>query len=264
METIYACGGRLDLAITLPDDRATRKSGRIYLDEFCRTHRVPLVKTAHINDAAAVAAVRDHKIDWLFVIGWSQIAGKDLLAAPGRGVLGMHPTLLPQGRGRAAIPWAILKRLPKTGVTLFKMSEGVDTGPIVGQQEIELDPHVDATWLYAKVDAAHATLMADVWPRLLHDNLNIKPQDESLASEWPGRKPEDGKIDLTGSVSDAECLVRAVTRPYPGAFVEKPGGHQIIWKARVVNSGSGNEFIQFSDGVLECIETEWQPATPSK
>ena len=118
MQAIYDAGGHLDLAITLPDDRAVSKSGRVYLDTFCNAHAIPLIKSPNINDETVISAVREHEIDWLFIIGWSQIAHAEILAAPTRGALGMHPTLLPEGRGRAAIPWAILKGLHQTGQTL--------------------------------------------------------------------------------------------------------------------------------------------------
>jgi len=254
METICAAGFRLDLAITIPDDRARAKSGRVYLDEFCRRHCVPLLKVNHINDGAAVAAIRAHQIDWLLIIGWSQIAGVEVLSAPKSGVLGIHPTLLPIGRGRAAIPWAILKRLPETGVTLFQLSDGVDTGPIVAQLRIPLGPSADATWLYDRVNAAHVELIRSVLPQLAAGTLRPRSQDESRATTWPARQPEDGRIDLDGSVEDAECLVRAVTRPYPGAFVDRDGFRLLIWNARVVREPSPGLCVKFRDGILQCTE----------
>ena len=103
MQEIYACGGKLDLAITLGDEKAQNKSGRVYLDDFCDEHAVPLLKIDHVNDTAVQEAIGRHGIDWLFIVGWSQIAGPATLAAPSRGCLGIHPTLLPTGRGRAPI-----------------------------------------------------------------------------------------------------------------------------------------------------------------
>ena len=262
MEAIYEVGGRLDLALTLMDDQATAKSGRVYLDEFCARHGVPLVKARNVNNEDALAAIEAAGLDWLFIIGWSQIARERVLAAPRLGVLGMHPTLLPEGRGRAAIPWAILKRLEKTGVTLFKLDTGVDTGEILDQVEIPLRPDSDASELYAKVDAAHVALMKSAYPKLVAGTLQARPQDDSRATEWPGRKPEDGRIDLQGSAADAECLVRAVTRPYPGAFFERDGRRVIVWKASVVASEAdceGDLSLRFSDGWLRCLE--WEEAT---
>lgn len=263
IEAIYEVGGKLDLLLTLPDDRARQKSGRIYLDDFARRHAVPLVKVRHINDPASLVALADARLDWLFIIGWSQIAGPEVLAMPGHGVIGMHPTLLPEGRGRAAIPWAILKRLERTGVTMFRMDEGVDTGDIIAQIEIPMRPNVDAGELYDAVDAAHVTLMKQAFPQLAANAIALREQDEARATVWPGRKPEDGRIDLSGSVRDAECLVRAVSRPYPGAFFDEGGRRTIVWKAELAETDRSliNEapVLQFHDGTLRLIETEQVP-----
>lgn len=258
MEAIYEAGGKLDLVITLPDTKAKNKSGRIYLDEFCAKYGVPLLKTDHINDEVAVAAIKENSIDWLFIIGWSQIAGISVLSAPRRGVLGMHPTLLPEGRGRAAIPWAILKGLRETGVTLFKMDAGVDTGPIAAQISIPLAPRTTATELYAKVDRAHTELMRRAIPGLLSDTLMLREQDESQATDWPGRRPEDGQIDLRGSVWDAERLVRAVTKPYPGAFYFREEKKIIIWRATIAAAPPTPDvpYLGFHDGFL--LIDEWE------
>lgn len=255
MEALYDAGGQLSFVMTLEDDQAVNKSGRVYLDKFCTQHEIPLLKSRHVNNADVIEAIKAHEIDWLFIIGWSQIASEEVLVAPKRGVLGMHPTLLPQGRGRAAIPWAILKRLDKTGVTLFKLDAGVDTGPIVEQVEIPLSPTTDAQELYERVDGAHVELMKKVVPALMADELILREQDNSLATEWPGRRPEDGEINLNGSVQEAERLVRAVTRPYPGAFFIREGEKVVVWKARVVDSPSKNS-LKFEDGWLELIKFE--------
>lgn len=259
MEKIYEVGGKLDLVVTLPDDRAPNKSGRIYLDSFCAARSIPLLKANNVNDDIVVEAIERAGLDWLFIIGWSQIARDAVLHAPRRGVLGMHPSLLPEGRGRAAIPWAILKRLERTGVTLFKLDGGVDTGPILDQIEITLGPGTDAGTLYRDVDAAHTALIKSAYPRLEADKLALRDQDESRATIWPARRPKDGRLDLGGSVADAECLVRAVTRPYPGAFYVKDGRRIIVWKARILDGRQDCDAasrLDFRDGALCLLETE--------
>jgi len=260
MEAIYKAGGALSLAVTLPDDKAVNKSGRVYLDAFCAERDVPLFKTPHINDLKVIQEIRSANLDWLFVIGWSQIASLDVLSATNKGVFGMHPTLLPEGRGRASIPWAILKGLEKTGVTLFKMDAGVDTGQIAAQLEIPLEDNITATVLYEKVDAAHVGLIEYVIPLIMANNLCLIDQDEAKATVWPGRKPEDGRIDLDGSVHDAEKLVRAVTRPYPGAFYFMNGKKHIIWAAKILldksSCPSHAVCLEFFDGLLLIEESE--------
>lgn len=260
MEAIYKTGGRLDFAMTLPDEKSVSKSGRVYIDDFCSTHNIQLMKSSHVNNQEVIEQIKLADLDWLFIIGWSQIASPDVLNAPHKGVLGMHPTLLPEGRGRASIPWAILKELDKTGVTLFKMDQGVDTGPIAAQIEIPLSKTTTATQLYESVDAAHVQLINKVVPLILSDRLELTPQNDSLATEWPGRKPEDGQIDLNGSVYDAEKLVRAVTRPYPGAFCCIDGRVLIIWSAKVIDPSEFKnptcDYLNFTDGLLKLEDFE--------
>lgn len=260
IHAIYDAGGRIDFAVTLPDDKARTKSGRVYLDEFCAERGVPLVKTPHVNDPTFVEFLRQEQPDWLFIIGWSQIAGPGVLRAARRGVVGMHPTLLPEGRGRAAIPWAIIKGLTETGVTMFVLDEGVDTGPILAQLRLPLAPDETATSLYARVDDAHARLMRETWPQIAAGTANPRAQDERRATVWPGRTPADGELLPSMTVAEAERLVRAVTRPYPGAFVRDAPNARVIrvWAGRPAGAAAvaGAVRLEFADGGYDAAEWE--------
>jgi methionyl-tRNA formyltransferase len=263
MEEIYKVGGHLDLVLTLPDSWSKKKSGRVYVDEFCERHGIDLVKSRNVNDDAAIQAVKDHEIDWLFIIGWSQIAHAPMLAAPRKGVLGMHPTLLPQGRGRAAIPWAIIKGLDETGVTLFQLDEGVDTGPIVAQERLPLSPAETATTLYQRVADAHQSLIHRVWWDLVEDRLAPVPQDDSQATYWEGRTPDDGRITSAMSIEEAERLVRATTHPYPGAFYEADGKIVRIWRGEIGDSASAPPqaySLPLRDGIYHALDYEIEAA----
>ena len=255
MEVIYRSGYELDAIFTLRDDLALGKSGRIFVDDFARENGVKVYKIAHVNDVEAVE--RYKLLDWLFIVGWSQIAAPQVINAPHHGVLGMHPTLLPVGRGRASIPWAILKGFKKTGVTLFKLDEGVDTGPVLGQVEISIGDQTTATELYRDVADAHGELIKQILPKLSAGDVDVVSQDESLATFWPGRRPEDGLIDMSGSVDDAERLVRAVTRPYPGAYVNDSKGRKVvIWSAAKSAVRPETDYLEFRDGYLKILEHE--------
>lgn len=253
IEEVLRIGGHFDLFISLKDDQARQKSGRIYLDELAAKENTPLLKVRHINDPEVLEALAQHEIDWLFIIGWSQIAGEKVLAAPKQGIIGMHPTLLPLGRGRAAIPWAILKGLDKTGVSMFKMDAGVDTGDIIAQGVIPLHDRITATELYELVDEMHVTLMSRCWQDLVNGTVTLTPQDHSKATEWPGRKPADGEIFSSMTMEEADRLVRAVTHPYPGAFYRTENGTLRIWSA-VTSSDAG--MIPLKDGYLSPIDFE--------
>jgi methionyl-tRNA formyltransferase len=229
MEAIYDVNGSLVLVISLPDEKAKKKSGRIYVDEFSAKHNIPVVKSNHVNDVAVIEAIKAHDIDWLFIIGWSQIASKEIIEAPNIGVIGAHPTLLPVGRGRAAIPWAIIKGFDVTGVSFFKMDEGVDTGLILGQEEVPIHSNETALTLYNKVNTAHETLIKKIFINLRDHNVGGEVQDESRATYWVGRKPKDGELSLTMTVDEVDRLVRATTDPYPGAFIIRGDKKVTIW-----------------------------------
>lgn len=255
IEKILDIGGKLDLLITLKDEKAKNKSGRIYLDDISEKNQISLLKINNINDSEVVEILKKYEIDWLFIIGWSQIAKKELLNTPKKGCIGMHPTLLPLGRGRASIPWAIIKGLDKTGVTMFKLNEGVDTGEILGQIEIPLSQNITALELYDEVDKTHIKLIEKYWKEIIEDRLILKKQDEEKATYWKGRKPEDGEITEEMTVEEAERLVRAVTHPYPGAFYIKGKEKIIIWSSQVVKNPQ-ERAIKLKNGYLLPIDYE--------
>ena len=248
IEAIQEMGGRFDLLLTLNDHKSKNKSGRIYLDDLAKTSNTPLFKLNHINDPDVADILLRYEIDWLFIIGWSQIASADLIRILKKGIIGAHPTLLPLGRGRASIPWAIIKGLNRSGVTFFKIDEGVDTGKILDQLEIPITLNETATTLYEKVNQGHIGLIKQIWPKLIKDSIIGFEQDVSLATYWEGRTPADGELFKDMTIFEADKMVRATTRPYPGAFIMLDEKTQmIIW------SGSSeilknSKIIEFIDG----------------
>jgi len=198
--------------------------------------------------------INKYNLDWLFIIGWSQIVSNQVLNSPKSGCIGMHPTLLPVGRGRAAIPWAIIKGLDKTGVTMFVMDEGVDTGDILGQIEIPIKSDTTATDLYNKVTDAHIDLISEIFPLLKSDNYSIHVQDESQATYWEGRTPADGQLDSSMTINEADALIRGTTHPYPGAYYIKDKEKFIIWKAEFSSLRSSPIDFELKDGYIKPID----------
>lgn len=253
IEEILSKGKQIDLLITLNDDKGIKKSGRVYLDEISEKNKIELLKINNINEEIVINKLKEKNIDWLFIIGWSQIAKKELISTPNLGCLGMHPTLLPNGRGRAAIPWAIINNLSKTGVTLFRIDEGVDTGDIIDQIEIPIDSMTTATDLYKKIDRIHVELINKNIDDIYSGAINLTPQNNEDATYWEGRRPEDGELDNKMSVEEAHRLVRATTKPYPGAFIIKDNKKIIIWEAEKSFEAGDVEFV---DGFLKIKKCE--------
>ena len=228
-------GAEVAAVVTLPGPIDPDRSGQCSFDEIAADLGARLIETADVNAPDTIAAIREVDPDLIFVVGWSQLVMDEFIGLPRHGVFGMHPTLLPRHRGRAAIPWAILSGLAKTGVTLFQIADGTaDSGPIVGQVEVPIAPDETATTLYDKVTAAHLDVVREFVPKLLDGTAERLPQDTRRASSWPRRAPADGIIDWETRAPYVHDWVRAQTRPYPGAFTYLGEDKLVVWRARPV------------------------------
>jgi len=228
-------GAEVAAVVTLPGPIERNRSGQCSFDEIAERLGARLIETADINSPETIGAVREADPDMIFVVGWSQLVLDEFIGVPRHGVFGMHLTLLPRHRGRAAIPWAILSGLARTGVTLFEIADGTaDSGPIVGQVEVPLASDETATSLYEKVTEAHVELVRRLVPRLLDGTAPRIPQDTRRASAWPKRTPTDGIIDWETRAPYLHDWVRAQTRPYPGAFTYLDDAKVVVWRARPV------------------------------
>jgi methionyl-tRNA formyltransferase len=225
--------------VTLPGPIDPDRSGQVSFDDVAERYGARLIEALDANAPEVVEALAAERPDAAFVVGWSQLVREDLIALVPRGVFGMHPTLLPRHRGRAPIPWAILSGLARTGVTLFEIVDATaDSGAIVGQVEVEIDPDETATTLYDKLALAHVDLIRDYIPRLAAGTAPRVLQDPKRASYWPRRVPSDGIIDWDTRAPYLYDWVRAQTRPYPGAFTYLGAEKVVVWRARAVD-GSG-------------------------
>jgi methionyl-tRNA formyltransferase len=228
-------GAEVAAVVTLPGPIDPNRSGQCAFDEIAADLGARMIETADVNSPETIAALREVDPDLIFVVGWSQLVLDEFIGLPRQGVFGMHPTLLPRHRGRAAIPWAILSGLAKTGVTLFQISDGTaDSGPTVGQVEVPIARDETATTLYEKVTAAHLDLVREYVPKLVDGTADPTQQDTRRASVWPKRTPADGIIDWETRAPYLYDWVRAQTRPYPGAFTFLGDEKVVVWRARPV------------------------------
>src|SRR5438105_6704119 len=228
-------GAEVVAVVTLPGPIEPNRSGQCSFDGIAKELGARLIETADVNSPETIAALREVQPDMIFVVGWSQLVLDEFIRLPKQGVFGMHPALLPKHRGRAAIPWAILSGLAKTGVTLFEISDGTaDSGPIVAQVEVQVVPDETAETLYEKVSDAHVELVRRYVPELLDGSASRIPQDPRRASTWPKRTPADGIIDWETRAPYLHDWVRAQTRPYPGAFTYLGEDKVVVWRARPV------------------------------
>lgn len=223
-----------ELLITLPVDRSAIHSDFVDLPSIAGQRGVKTMTTANVNDETVIEQVRALRPDFLFVIGWSRLVGEALRGCATKGVLGYHPAPLPKGRGRSALSWTILLGLRETAGTLFWIDEGIDAGPIAAQASFELPTRIDLPGLYAQHMDALRHMLRDLLEQLKKGHIPAEIQDQREATYYSQRKPADGWIDWSAEAGSIDRLVRAVTRPYPGAFTSYAGNKMIIWRGEPV------------------------------
>ena len=170
-------------------------------------------------------------------MGWSQLLSNDILKIPKLGVIGSHPTELPKYRGRAPIPWSILKGLKESALTFFYVGEGTDDGDILAQQKFKITDSDDATSIYDKITEIGKTMILENLQLIRDGKIKKRKQNSAEFIEyWPKRKPEDGKIIWSKTAKDIHNLIRATTHPYPGAFIIFKNSKLKIWKSSYIDN----------------------------
>lgn len=140
--------------------------------------------------------LRDCKPDLIFVNSYSRILPKELLDIPGIGSFNIHDGLLPEYRGRNAINWALVNGEEETGVTIHKMTEQADAGPILLMQKLNIGFADTAAFLKEKAAFATERVIMRAIPLFAKGNIRLYPQDEKAAHYWPERIPDEAeKID---------------------------------------------------------------------
>ena len=193
---------------------------------------LPVYQPRNPNVPEFVEVMRSLKPDFLFSCYYRHMLKKPLLDLPSRGALNLHGSLLPRYRGRCPVNWVLVNGEQETGVTLHYMEEKPDTGDIVGQERVVIQPEDTALTLFARMIVAAGTVMREAYPLLRAGTALRVPQDQSLASYFGGRRPEDGLISWDKDAISVYNLVRAVTHPYPGAFTHLRGQKLFIWAGK--------------------------------
>jgi len=220
LSVLLGQGVEVPLVVTHRDN----PSERIWFDsvaQLAARHDIPVVTP---GDPAAVAAnIGSLAPDFLFSFYYRHMLPPALLKLPARGALNMHGSLLPNYRGRVPVNWAIIRGETGTGASLHYMVEKPDAGDLVDQQSVPILPDDTALEVFQKVTVATELVLHRSLPGLLAGTAPRVPLDLSRGSYFGGRKPEDGRIDWTGSARSVHDLVRAVAPPYPGAFCDIQG-----------------------------------------
>ncbi|MCM8801498.1 MAG: methionyl-tRNA formyltransferase, partial [Candidatus Omnitrophica bacterium] len=184
-----------------------------------------------INTVEAVNFLKDLNADLFVVIAYGQILSEEILNIPKIFSLNVHASLLPKYRGAAPVNWAIIKGEKTTGITIIKMTEKMDAGPIIFQESIDILEQDDAVSLGQKLSLLSARLLIKTLRDIQKNNYQFIPQDEAKVCFAPRLKKEDGRINWDEPAIKINNLIRGCMG-WPGAFTYYKGRRLKIYKAK--------------------------------
>lgn len=207
----------VQLVITQIDKKIGRKQivSEPAVKKTALNHKIPLSQPLKIIDAYnKIVAL---KPDLIIVIAYGQIIPKNILDLPKYACINVHASLLPKYRGAACIQAAILNQDKTTGLTIMKMDTGLDTGPIIHQEIINIQDGDTAGILFNKLAKLNQKILPNILKQYINKKITERVQDNSMASYVGIIKKENGKIDWDKSAESIDAQIRAMS-PWPGSY----------------------------------------------
>lgn len=204
----------------------------IDLTPLCIENNIAVKYIKDINAPHVTKWIDSLQPDVIFCCGWSSLIKRKLLELPKLGVVGFHPTELPENRGRHPIIWSIALGLETGAATFFFMEEGADSGDILSQKTFPILYEDDAASVYLKMEKSALEQIEEIIPSLQKGNNKRSRQDHSRGNIWRKRGIKDGEIDFRMSSFALYNLVRALAKPYVGAHLYYKEKEIKIWKVK--------------------------------
>lgn len=222
LEKLVASGFSVDLVVTQPD----RPKGRglelvaCPVKQSALTLNLPVIQPERIKTSDEFHdQLARLKPDAIIVVGYGRLIPQWMLDLPRLGNINLHASLLPKYRGAAPIQWAIAKGEIVTGVTTMRLDAGLDTGDILLQRELAIEPADTAETLAPRLASMGADLMIETLLGLQAGSIQPRPQDDAQATLAPILKKEDGAIDFSRAASEILNRMRGF-QPWPGVYTK--------------------------------------------
>ena len=234
---------------------------RVAQEHGLDVHQIPSFK-----EAGAIESLAELAPDVIVVAAYGLILPPEVLAIPQFGCVNIHPSLLPRRRGPTPIPAAILAGDDRTGVSIMLMDQGVDSGPVLSQREVEIVPQDTSGSLTTKLSQAGAELLMETLPRWLSKSIAPQPQREEDATYTQLISKTDGEIDWKLPAYQIWRRVRAYN-PWPGCYTTWKGKRLRINDAlpmpgdrgepgRVLSLDEGEAAVQTGEGILMLLTVQ--------
>ena len=235
LEALVHAGFLIRLVVTQPDKPRGRglalapsavKESALALD-------LPITQPQSIkNNDEFRAQLTSLKPDAIVVVGYGRIIPQWMIDLPRLGNINLHASLLPKYRGAAPVQWAIARGETVTGVTTMRIDAGLDTGDVLVQKEITINPTDTAETLTPTLASIGADLVVETLQGLQTGTTKARRQDHEKATLAPILKKEDGRMDFHFSAQEIYNRLRGF-QPWPGAFTTFRGKNLQVWDAAI-------------------------------
>lgn len=251
LKSLIASGHKISCVVTQPDKKKGRglSLSSTPVKDLAEEAGLALYQPDKINTPQALNYLKNLNPDLFLVIAYGHILSKNALGIPGKFALNIHASLLPAYRGAAPINWAIIRGEKSTGITLIKMCEETDAGPVILQKRVDISNEDTAVNLEEKLSALAAGLLTDILKLIEDDAYQLIPQDEDRVSFAPKLKKDDGLINWNKSAAEIYNLIRGSVL-WPGAFTYYRGKRLKIYRAQVIQLSS-YPVIQLAGKIIE-------------
>ena len=225
--------------------------------------KISYPKEYSMNNESDSLFFENEKFDLLIVCGWQRLIPENILKSFKIGGIGFHGSseFLPKGRGRSPVNWSIIEGKDRFILHAFLMTPGVDDGDILEHEIFDITQWDTCKTIYYKISITQKQILERLIPKLLSNNFERHSQIGE-PTFYPKRTPDDGLIDWSKPMIEIYNLIRAVTRPYPGAFSFNDDQRINIWNSQPFDtkiqyeSLSGTIVEKFSndDFLVKCKE----------
>lgn len=258
LQAIIEAGHQVSAVVTQPDKpRGRGKELQMTPVKACAAdHNIPVFQPVKIKEPEAVEILRGYDADIFVVAAFGQILSEEILSMPKYGCVNIHASLLPKYRGAGPIQWAVINGEKKTGITIMQMEKGLDTGDMLLQKEVEIDPKETGDSLHDKLAAAGAELIVEALPKIESGQLTPRKQNDAESCYAKMLQKSMGRIDWNMTADKLDCLIRGLIS-WPGASTTFRGKNLKIWEQEPAAEGDFSVQISASaPGTVVSVEKE--------
>lgn len=271
MQGLINEGHDIIAVVTQPDRPKGRgkKLGISPVKKLALEHNIPILQPEKAGDSDFCGIIEDKAPDLIFVVAFGQILTKRFIMIPRWGAVNIHASLLPKYRGAAPIQRAILNNEPVTGVTVMRIDEGLDSGPILYQEEVPVQPDETAGQLHDRLAYRSVDVVISFLRLMSEKKLKPIPQDHSSATYAPKIGKDMALIKWDLDAVRISSLIRALD-PTPGAWTTIGDKKIKVFASRVIDKtctdgipgrvsiGKGDAFqVETGRGMVEIREIQY-------